>query len=143
MKYAWHGSHTSWNATQKKTYSDRLQASDVASLSVPAIRSSYIMQYANSLIGRQLKTLVQLNAFHVYDLISKPQFELTKAIGELSALLWHVEIHNLDQYLVWLLILAQLLILYLSKFDSRISRLLPQTCWTLWQNWTPLRSSPS
>jgi hypothetical protein len=105
VKYVWHGSHTSWNTTQKKTYSDRLQASDVTSLSVPAIRSSYIMQYANSLIGRQLKTLVQVNTFHVYDLISKPQFELTKAIGELSALLWHVEIHNLEEYLVRLFIL--------------------------------------
>ncbi|KAF8159989.1 hypothetical protein B0H34DRAFT_843892 [Crassisporium funariophilum] len=67
VKYVWHSSHTSWNATQKKMYSNRLQALD-------------------------LKTLVQLNTFHVYDLVSKPQFEFTKAIGELSAILWQVEI---------------------------------------------------
>ncbi|KAF8801376.1 hypothetical protein BYT27DRAFT_7198307 [Phlegmacium glaucopus] len=106
VKYVWHGSHTSWNASKKKIYSDRLQANpltslatNVTSLSVPAIRSSYITQYANSLIGRQLKTLVQVNSFHVYDLVSDLQFELTKAISELSALLWFVEIRNLEEYL--------------------------------------------
>ena len=100
VKYVWHGSHTLWNPTSKKIYSDRLQSTNVSSLSVPAIRSSYIIQYANSLIGRQLKTLVQVNSFHVYDLVNDLRFEMTKAIGELSALLWIVEIRNLEEYLV-------------------------------------------
>jgi len=100
VKYVWHSSHTSWNPASKKIYSDRLQSTNVFSLSVPAIRSSYIIQYANSLIGRQLKTLVQVNSFHVYDLVNTLQFEMTKAIGELSALLWIVEIRNLEEYLV-------------------------------------------
>ena len=100
VKYLWHGTHTPWTPTQKKTYTLQLQATDTLGLSIHAIRANYIMQYANSLIGRQLKTIVQTNAFHVYDIIDDHHFLLTKAVGVLTALLWYPEIHNLEEYLV-------------------------------------------
>lgn len=100
VKYAWHGTHTSWNNEAKKLYSIRLQATDVQGLSIPAIRANYIMQYAGSLIGRQFKTIVQTIAFDAYDLMPSSYFQLWLSVGELSALLWFPEISNQDEYLV-------------------------------------------
>ena len=100
VKYIWHGSHSSWTPAQEKVYSGRLQATEASGLSIHPIRASYIMQYANSLIGRQLITLVQVNTFHVCDLVDSMHFLLTKAIGELAALLWFPKIRNLEEHLV-------------------------------------------
>ena len=37
VKYLWHGSHTSWTASQKQTYSVRLQSTDISGLSIHPI----------------------------------------------------------------------------------------------------------
>ena len=100
VKYLWHGSHTPWTAMQKQTYSVCLQSTERSGLSIHAIRANYIMQYANSLIGRQFKIIAQVNVFHVYNLIDPMRFLLTKAVGKLAALLWMPEIRNVEEYLV-------------------------------------------
>ncbi|KAJ7687158.1 hypothetical protein B0H17DRAFT_1160505 [Mycena rosella] len=92
IKYVWIRTHTPWSAENIKTYSTRLQSTNTEGLSIHAIRSNYIMQYASSLIGRQFKTLAQTNIFHVHGLVSDNEFQGWKAAGELSALMWFPEI---------------------------------------------------
>ncbi|KAJ6488082.1 hypothetical protein DFH09DRAFT_1377694 [Mycena vulgaris] len=98
IKYIWHITHTSWSAEEKQTYSLRLQSTNTDGLSIHVIRSNYIMQYAGSLIGRQFKTIAQVNVFHVRGLVTEHQFTAWKAAGELAALLWFPEIRNLNEY---------------------------------------------
>ncbi|KAJ7476349.1 hypothetical protein B0H11DRAFT_1727263 [Mycena galericulata] len=99
VKYIWHSSHTSWTPAQKQTYSLRLQATNTDGLSIHPIRAPYIMQYANSLIGRQFKTIVQVSVFHVHDILTPELFAVWRAVGEFAALIWVPEIRNLDEYL--------------------------------------------
>ncbi|KAJ7762229.1 hypothetical protein B0H16DRAFT_1455842 [Mycena metata] len=98
VKYIWHVTHTSWSTEEKRTYALRLQSTNTDGLSIPAIRSNYIMQYAGSLIGRQFKILAQTNIFHVRGLVTDNQFTAWRATGELAALLWVPEIRDLASY---------------------------------------------
>lgn len=58
------------------------------------------MQYANSLIGCQLKIVVQTVVFHCYNLLSSDMFALWKAVGDLTALLWLPRIDEMETFLV-------------------------------------------
>ena len=99
VKYVWHLSHTKWNEAQKWTYTVWLQAVNTDGLTIPLVHASYIMQYAGSLIGQQLKTVGQTNAFLTYDICDLKTFSLWKAVSELMALLWVPEIDDLETYL--------------------------------------------
>ncbi|KAI9068297.1 hypothetical protein FKP32DRAFT_1562016, partial [Trametes sanguinea] len=121
VKYAWHWTHTSWTPAQKTVYAQRLQATSITGLSVHAIRASYIIQYANSLIGRQLKTLAQTTAFHVHDMLPQPRFKLWLAIGEMTSLIRFPEIHDKETYKNDLTIaIANVLDLFAEKDPTKI-----------------------
>jgi hypothetical protein len=100
VKYIWHNLHTSWQPTDQDLFVIRLESTDIDGLSVPPIRSAYMMQYRNGLIGKHFKTLMQTMVFHVHDIVSPDQFTLIKAMGALGAVLWVPEIDDMDQYLV-------------------------------------------
>ncbi|KAJ7364335.1 hypothetical protein DFH08DRAFT_949935 [Mycena albidolilacea] len=98
IKYIWHVTHSPWSAEAKQTYATRLQSTNTDGLSIHAIQSAYIMQYAGSLIGCQFKTITQTNIFHLRGLVSDDQFMAWRASGELAALMWVTEIRDLAEY---------------------------------------------
>lgn len=100
VKYAWHMSHSPWKDAKKLIFSTRLHGLNWDSVSAHSVRPEYIIQYANSLVGRQLKTIVQSFVFVAHDLVSSDLFSVWKAIGELTALLWMPEIVDPGQHQV-------------------------------------------
>jgi hypothetical protein len=74
LKYVWHTTHKHWTTEQKKMFELRLQAADTSGLAIEGIRTAYIVQYANSLIGRQFKALLQCAIFQLHDLVDENDF---------------------------------------------------------------------
>ncbi|KAF8874151.1 hypothetical protein CPB84DRAFT_1690343 [Gymnopilus junonius] len=99
VKYVWHLINVSWTDANRATFAIRLQSTDLDGLTVPPLRADYMIQYRNNLIGKHFKTLMQMIAFHVHDLITPAEFTLIKAVGALGAVLWVHEIEDMDEYL--------------------------------------------
>jgi hypothetical protein len=102
IKYAWFASHSLWNTNKEaqRLYTIRLQSTDTSALATQPIRAHYIMTYANSLIGKQLKTISQVNVFHVHGLVPEEVFVIIREVGFLAALLWFPGIKSMEDYLV-------------------------------------------
>ncbi|KAF8144015.1 hypothetical protein K438DRAFT_2103021 [Mycena galopus ATCC 62051] len=99
-KYVWHETSKVWNDEQGALFAARLQSSSIDGLSLPPLRSRYMVQYKKSLIGKHYKALQQLSVFQLDETLCSPAlFELWKANGVLGALLWYPEIKDMDQYL--------------------------------------------
>ncbi|KAJ7096589.1 hypothetical protein B0H15DRAFT_774168 [Mycena belliarum] len=98
IKYVWYILHSGWSDAQRDLFVIRLQSTDIDGLTIPPIRSAYMMQYRNGLIGKHFKTLMQTMVFHMHDLVSPELFTLVKAVSALGALLWVHKIDDMTKY---------------------------------------------
>lgn len=67
---------------------------------MPKIPADYMCQYHGALIGKHFKTISQVMAFTVYDLVDKDLLDAWLVLGRLNVLLWHTEIEDIDSYAV-------------------------------------------
>jgi hypothetical protein len=56
--------------------------------------------YRSGLISKHFKTLSQVMAFAIYDLVPREVLDAWLIIGHLTVLLWHTEIENIESYVV-------------------------------------------
>ena len=57
-------------------------------------------QYKGGLIRKHFKTILQVMAFVVYDIVPKEVLEVWLIIGRLTVLLWHTKIEDVESYTV-------------------------------------------
>ncbi|KAG8725307.1 hypothetical protein FRC09_002669 [Ceratobasidium sp. 395] len=117
-KYAWHYFHTSVKEAKLPLFATRLQSSSITGLGLNSFSANYIVKYPNNLIGRHFKTLMQLTAFHVYDIVSPDLFTLLKAVGSFDTVLWIPAIEDLELYLPTFNPQADLTILINNVLDA-------------------------
>lgn len=78
----------------------RLQSINIDGLSIDPIRAEYLVQYRNSLIGRQFKSIVQIVAFTLHGLVDDQYRDMWAAAGNMVSLIWFPEIENITEYSV-------------------------------------------
>jgi hypothetical protein len=101
VKYFW--SQTVWILEKNKKFAlfqTRLHSVIADGLNIPKIPTDYICHYRGALIGKHFKTLSQVIAFTVYDLVPRDVLDAWLELGHMTVLLWHTKIDDMDSYLV-------------------------------------------
>ncbi|KAF8430572.1 hypothetical protein L210DRAFT_1019310 [Boletus edulis BED1] len=80
----------------------RLESIEKDGLNTPSFAADYIVRYKGGLVGKHFKSLAQLMAFLVYDLVPQSVLDAWVLIGRLVVLLWHTSIDDLESYLATL-----------------------------------------
>ncbi|KAF9522532.1 hypothetical protein CPB83DRAFT_917285 [Crepidotus variabilis] len=100
VKYYW--AQTVFLLKKEKKFEEfqaRLNSIAVDGLNVPKIQADYMCRHRGSLIGKHFKTISQIMAFVVYDLVPTDVLEAWLVIGQLTVLLWHTKIEDIDEYI--------------------------------------------
>lgn len=101
LKYFW--GQTVWLLEKNKKFAEfqsRLDSISEDGLNIPLINAEYMCKYKGGLIGKHFKTLSQVMAFAVHDLIPEEVMTAWLILGRLTVLLWHTEIENSTAYVV-------------------------------------------
>lgn len=101
VKYFW--GQTVWYLEKGKhlpLFQTRLNSVVKDGLNIPKIPADYMCQYRGGLIGKHFKTISQIMAFVVYDLVPREVLDAWLIIGRLTVLLWHTEIDDVSVYMV-------------------------------------------
>ena len=69
-------------------------------LNVPKMQADYMCRYRGSLIRKHFKTISQVMAFTIYNLVLLDVLEAWLIVGKLTVLLWHTKIEDIDSYVV-------------------------------------------
>ncbi|KAJ6563202.1 hypothetical protein B0H10DRAFT_1893476, partial [Mycena sp. CBHHK59/15] len=99
VKYYW--GQTIWLLEKGQNFAlfqTRLNSILSDGLNVPKIQGDYMCQYRGGLIGKHFKTLSQIMAFAVQDLVPPDVLEAWLILGRLTVLLWHTEIEDVTVY---------------------------------------------
>jgi len=102
-RYTWFSTTSKWSEEKDEKFIAWFGASDVDGLAgVPrGVQARYLLEYKNNLVGKHFKWISQLAVFSLHGVGCDPIiFDLWKATGELSALVWCTKILDMDQYLV-------------------------------------------
>ncbi|KAF7773556.1 hypothetical protein Agabi119p4_5723 [Agaricus bisporus var. burnettii] len=125
-KYLWADTTvlSKWPAWKDAQFAARLESLSINGLSLHSFRPRYMLQYKNSLIGRQLKAIQQLGVFCLANDTDTPGFGVSRGIfdlwkynGELGALLWVPEISDMKTYLEDIRIATNNLLDAWGKYD--------------------------
>jgi hypothetical protein len=100
---------------QLEIFQARLNSVVTDGLNVPKLQADYMVKYKGGLIGKHFKTISQVMAFVVYDLVPKEVLESWLIIGRLTVLLWHTEIKDIESYT------ASLFVHYTTEYISQVN----------------------
>lgn len=88
----------------KSVVRDRLCSLPVDGLGISPLAGHILTKYAGSLTGRDFRIIAQLAPFVLYDMIEPNHMRTWLALAALVPIIWIQDIHNLDDYLVRILI---------------------------------------
>ena len=100
-KYTWGLTYKSVAANkQLHILEARLRSIDVDGMNIDPIRAEYFVQYRQSLIGRQLKSIMQCITFVLHGIVDDSLRDVWTSLGEMASLLWYPDIDDIDSYCV-------------------------------------------